>query len=275
MAMSRRLAAEFIGTFLLVLAGCGSAVIALTLPGVGIGVLGVALAFGLTVLTMAYAVGHISGGHFNPAVTVGLSLARRFEWRDLLPYVATQVVAAVAASACLLAIAEGKPGYSLDRNGLAANGYGVHSPGHYALGAALLTEVLMTAFFLLVILGATDRRAPKGFGPLAIGLSLTVIHLVSIPVTGTSVNPARSTGPALFVGGWALGQLWLFWVAPLAGAAIAGLVYPFVTGDSGAEPIAESGQDPTTTVTSAGELGSSLPASPTSSGADPPDAGPQ
>ena len=273
MAMSRRLAAEFLGTFMLVLAGCGAAVISSAFPGVGIGMLGVALAFGLTVLTMAYAVGHISGGHFNPAVTVGLSLARRFEWRDVVPYVVTQVVAAVAAAACLLAIAEGKPGYSLDTNGLAANGYGAHSPGHYALGAALLTEVLMTAFFLLVILGATDRRAPKGFGPLAIGLSLTVIHLVSIPVTNTSVNPARSTGPALFVGGWALSQLWLFWLAPLLGAAIAGLAYPFVTGDPGAEPIAESGQDPATTVTSAGELGGVVPTAPPPAGANPPDPG--
>ena len=173
MTMSRRLAAEFIGTFVLVLLGCGAAVISSGFPGVGIGFLGVAFAFGLAVLTMAYAVGGISGGHFNPAVTVGLSLARRFEWRDVLPYIVTQVVAAVAAAGCLLAIAEGKPGYSLDVNGLAANGYGAHSPGHYALGAALLTEILMTAFFVFVILGATDRRAPKGFGPLAIGLALT------------------------------------------------------------------------------------------------------
>jgi aquaporin Z len=273
MAMSRRLAAEFIGTFILVLLGCGAAVISSGFPGVGIGFLGVAFAFGLAVLTMAYAVGGISGGHFNPAVTVGLSLARRFEWRDVLPYVVTQVVAAVAAAACLLAIAEGKPGYSLDVNGLAANGYGAHSPGHYALGAALLTEILMTAFFVFVILGATDRRAPKGFGPLAIGLTLTTIHLMSIPVTNTSVNPARSTGPALFVGGWALSQLWLFWLAPLVGAAIAGFAYPFVTGDAGAEPIAESGQDPTTTVTSAGELGGGVHSAPPSAAADPPDPG--
>jgi aquaporin Z len=252
--LTRRLSAEFLGTFWLVLGGCGAAVLSASFRPGGIGLLGVSFAFGLTVVTMAYAVGHISGGHFNPAITLGLSLARRFEWRDLAPYVVTQVIAAIVASSVLYLIANGAPDFSVDASGFAANGYGEHSPGHYALGAALLTEVVMTAGFLFVILGATDRRAPKGFGPLAIGLSLTLIHLISIPVTNTSVNPARSTGPAIFVGGWALAQLWAFWVAPLVGAAIAALTYRFVTGDSGVEPIAEEGQDPTTAVTSAGEL---------------------
>ncbi|BFU44833.1 aquaporin Z [Krasilnikovia sp. MM14-A1004] len=242
MALSRRLAAEFIGTFWLVLGGCGSAVLTATFPQVGIGILGVALAFGLTVVTMAYAFGHISGGHFNPAVTLGLWLGRRAAGRDVLPYAVVQVVAAVAASAVLFGIASGAAGFTTD-DGFAANGYGAHSPGGYNLASALLTEVVMTAAFLLVILGATDRRAPKVMGPLTIGLCLTLIHLISIPVTNTSVNPARSTGPALFVGGWALSQLWLFWVAPLAGAALAGAAYRFVVGDTGREPVAEEAQD--------------------------------
>lgn len=243
MPLSRRLAAEFVGTFWLVLGGCGAAVLAAGFPRVGIGLLGVSLAFGLTVLTMAYALGHISGGHFNPAVTLGLTLARRFDRRDVAPYVVTQLIAAVAASTVLYVIANGAPFFSVERNGFAANGYGAHSPGHYSMSSALVCEIVMTAGFLIVILGSTDRRAPKGMAPLAIGLSLTLIHLISIPVTNTSVNPARSTGPALFVGGWALSQLWLFWVAPLAGAAIAGVCYKFLTGDSGAELVAEEGQN--------------------------------
>jgi aquaporin Z len=243
MTLSRRLAAEFIGTFWLVLGGCGSAVLAAKAPGGGIGVLGVALAFGLTVLTMAYAFGHISGGHFNPAVTVGLWLGGRLGGRDVAGYIITQVIAAVAAAGVVFAIASGRPGYDIGRDGLAANGFGDHSPGGYGLGAALLTEILLTLFFLLVILGATDRRAPAGMGPLAIGLALTLIHLIAIPVTNTSVNPARSTGPALFVGGWALGQLWLFWLAPLVGGAVAGIAYRLLLG-TGAEPEAGEAQDP-------------------------------
>ncbi|HEY0163499.1 MAG TPA: aquaporin Z, partial [Edaphobacter sp.] len=192
-------------------------------PDVGIGLLGVSLAFGLTVLTMAYALGHISGGHFNPAVTLGLVLGRRFEAREALQYIVTQVLGAIAAAAVLFVIANGKAGFTVD-DGFAANGYGSHSPGGYNLTAALVVEIVMTAGFLTVILGVTDRRAPRGFGPLAIGLALTLIHLVSIPVTNTSVNPARSTGPALFVGGWAIQQLWLFWVAPIVGAILGGLI---------------------------------------------------
>jgi len=243
MSLSRRLGAEIIGTFWLVLGGCGSAVLAATFPGTGIGFLGVALAFGLTVLTMAYALGHISGGHFNPAVTVGLWLGRRAPARDVLPYIVAQLVAAIAASAVLWVIASGTPGFDASESGFAANGYGSHSPGGYGLAAALVTEIVMTAFFLMVILGSTDWRAPKGMGPLAIGLCLTLIHLISIPVTNTSVNPARSTGPALFVGGWALAQLWLFWVAPLVGAAIAGVGYRYVVGDDGSAPVAAEAQD--------------------------------
>jgi aquaporin Z len=257
--LSRRLTAEFIGTFWLVLGGCGSAVLAATFPGVGIGLLGVSLAFGLTVLTMAYAFGHISGGHFNPAVTVGLWLGRRTPGRDVLPYIATQVVAGIAAAAVLLAIATGRPDYQLSVDGLAANGYGAHSPGGYLLGAALLTEVVMTMVFLLVILGATDRRAAKGMGPLAIGLALTLIHLISIPVTNTSVNPARSTGPALIVGGWALSQLWLFWLAPLLGGAIAGIGYRFVVGDTGSEPLAAEAQATGDAEVAIGELSVAAP----------------
>ena len=217
--------AEFLGTFWLVLGGCGSAVLAAAFPGVGIGLLGVALAFGLSVLTMAYAVGHVSGGHFNPAVTVGLVAAGRFKASEAIGYVIVQVVGAIAAALVLRYIAEGKAGFDVVASGFASNGYGAHSPGGYALGAALASEFVMTFFFLFVILGATGRRAPAGFAPIAIGLALTLIHLVSIPVTNTSVNPARSTGPALMVGGWALEQLWLFWVAPLAGAIVAGIVH--------------------------------------------------
>jgi aquaporin Z len=220
-----KLAAEFLGTFWLVLGGCGSAVLAAAFPGVGIGLLGVALAFGLTVLTMAYAVGHISGGHFNPAVTLGLVSAGRFKAGDAIGYVVVQVLGAVAAAAVLAYIASGKPGFDVVASGLASNGYGAHSPGGYSLGASLVTEFVMTFFFLIVILGSTGKRAPAGFAPIAIGLALTLIHLVSIPVTNTSVNPARSTGPAIFVGGWALAQLWLFWVAPIAGAMVAGVVH--------------------------------------------------
>jgi aquaporin Z len=223
--VKNRLAAEFLGTFWLVLGGCGSAVLAAAFPGVGIGLMGVALAFGLTVVTMAYAVGHISGAHFNPAVTVGLVSAGRFKIGDAVGYIVVQVLGAIAAAGVLAYVASGKPGFDVVTSGLASNGYAEHSPGHYSLAAAVVTEFVMTFFFLIVILGATGRRAPAGFAPLAIGLALTVIHLVSIPVTNTSVNPARSTGPALFVGGWALSQLWLFWVAPLAGAVVAGIVH--------------------------------------------------
>ena len=224
MTLRVRMIAEFIGTFWLVLGGCGSAVLALGYPGIGIGLLGVSVAFGLTVLTMAFAIGHISGCHLNPAVSVGLASGGRFPWNEVVPYIMAQVLGAIAAAALLYLIASGKAGFDIS-SGLAANGYGAHSPGHYSLGAALITETVMTFMFLMIILGATDSRAPKGFAPVAIGLGLTLIHLVSIPVTGTSVNPARSTGPALIVGGWALQQLWLFWVAPLIGAVLAGWVY--------------------------------------------------
>lgn len=237
----RKLAAEFIGTFWLVLGGCGAAVIAAAFPNVGIGLLGVALAFGLTVLTMAYTVGHISGAHFNPAVTWGLWAGGRFPVAEVIPYWIAQVAGAVVAAAVLMYIASGAPGWDIAANGLAQNGYGDASPGHYSLAAGFVCEVVMTAGFLLVILGATDKRAPAGFAPIAIGLALTLIHLVSIPVTNTSVNPARSTGPALFVGGMALQQLWLFWAAPLLGGILGGLAYrtlfeeaarrPEITGD--------------------------------------------
>jgi aquaporin Z len=224
MSLTHRLAAEFFGTFWLVLGGCGSAVLAAAFPDVGIGLTGVSLAFGLTVVTMAYAVGHISGGHFNPAVTFGLWTAGRIPAKDILPYWVVQVVGAVCAAAVLYIIASGNGDFSVAA-GFASNGYGEHSPGGYSLASALVCEVVMTAFFLLVILGSTDQRAPSGFAPLAIGLALALIHLISIPVTNTSVNPARSTGPALFVGGWAVAQLWLFWVAPLVGAAIGGYLH--------------------------------------------------
>ena len=219
--MAPRLAAEFIGTLWLVLGGCGSAVLAATFPEVGIGLVGVSLAFGLTVLTMAYAIGHVSGCHLNPAVTLGLVAAGRFPGREAIPYIFVQVLGAIAAAGILWAIATGKPGFEV--GGFAANGFGDHSPGKYGMNSALLTEVVMTFFFLIIILGATHPQAPKGFAPIAIGLGLTLIHLVSIPVTNTSVNPARSTGPALIVGGWALQQLWLFWVAPIIGAVLAGV----------------------------------------------------
>ncbi|MEO6277010.1 aquaporin Z [Roseateles sp.] len=223
--MKKALAAEFIGTFWLVLGGCGSAVLAAAFPQLGIGLLGVSLAFGLTVLTMACAVGPVSGGHFNPAVSVGLWVGGRFPAARLLPYVVAQVVGAVAAGGVLALIATGKPGFDLVASGFAANGYGEHSPGGYSLLAALVTEVVMTALFILIILGATAKRAAGTLAPVAIGLALTLIHLISIPVTNTSVNPARSTGVALFVGGWALEQLWLFWVAPVVGGALGALLY--------------------------------------------------
>ncbi|MCP8350021.1 MULTISPECIES: aquaporin Z [Pseudomonas] len=223
MPMSKRMGAELIGTFWLVLGGCGSAVLAASFP-IGIGLVGVSMAFGLTVLTMAFAIGHISGCHLNPAVSLGLVVGGRFPLKDLVPYVIAQVVGAILAAGVIYLIASGKAGFELS-NGLASNGYGEHSPGQYSLGAGFVSEVVMTAMFILIIMGATDSRAPAGFAPIAIGLALTLIHLVSIPVTNTSVNPARSTGPALFVGGWALHQLWLFWVAPLIGAVIGGALY--------------------------------------------------
>ena len=222
--MMKKLGAEFIGTFWLVLGGCGSAVLAAAFPDVGIGLLGVSFAFGLTVLTMAFAIGHISGCHLNPAVSVGLAVGGRFSWSELVPYVVAQVLGAIVAAALLYLIASGKTGFDL-AGGLASNGFGEHSPGGYSMQAALITEIVMTFMFLIIILGATDARAPAGFAPIAIGLGLTLIHLISIPVTNTSVNPARSTGPALIVGGWAIQQLWMFWVAPIVGAALAGVVY--------------------------------------------------
>jgi aquaporin Z len=228
--MTQKLGAEFLGTFWLVLGGCGSAVLAATFPETGIGFVGVALAFGLTVLTMAYAIGHISGCHLNPAVSVGLWMGGRFPASELGPYIASQVAGAVAGAGVLCVIASGAAGFDLAA-GFAANGFGEHSPGGYGLTSALVTEVVMTFMFLIIILGATDARAPAALAPLAIGLGLTLIHLISIPVTNTSVNPARSTGPALFVGGWALKQLWLFWIAPLVGAALAGLSYRWLGGD--------------------------------------------
>jgi aquaporin Z len=230
MNIARRAAAEFIGTAWLVFGGCGSAVMAAAFPHVGIGLLGVALAFGLTVLTMAYAIGHISGCHLNPAVTVGLWSGGRIPASDVLPYVIAQVLGGIAGAGVLYVIASGAPGFDL-AGGFASNGYGEHSPGGYPLASALTCELVMTFMFLMIILGSTHHGAPKGFAPLAIGLGLTLIHLVSIPVTNTSVNPARSTGPALFVGGWALSQLWLFWVAPIAGAVLAGLVSRWLEGD--------------------------------------------
>jgi aquaporin Z len=236
MPLSKRLAAEFIGTFWLVLGGCGSAVLAAAFPTLGIGFAGVALAFGLTLLTMAFAIGHISGCHINPAVSVGLVVGGRFPAKELIPYIIAQVLGAILAAAVLYVIASGRAGFDVSA-GFAANGYGQQSLGGYALGSCLVSELVMTFMFLLVILGATDERAPKGFAPIAIGLCLTLIHLVSIPVTNTSVNPARSTGPALFVGGWALAQLWLFWLAPIVGAALAGLAYRWLgSRDRASEP---------------------------------------
>jgi len=219
--------AEFIGTFWLVLGGCGSAVLAAAFPNVGIGLLGVSLAFGLTVLTMAFAIGHISGCHLNPAVSFGLWAGGRFQAKELLPYIIAQVLGGIVAGGVLYLIASGKAGFSLSA-GFASNGYAEHSPGGYGLVAALITEVVMTMMFLFVILGATDKRAPAGFAPIAIGLCLTLIHLISIPVTNTSVNPARSTGVALYAGGWAISQLWLFWVAPIVGGMLGGVIYKFI-----------------------------------------------
>lgn len=223
--MVKRLGAEFFGTFWLVLGGCGSAVLAAAFPGLGIGLLGVSLAFGLTVVTMAYAVGHVSGAHFNPAVTLGLVAGGRFPARDAVPYVVTQVAGGLVAGAVLWVIASGQAGFDAAASGFASNGYGAHSPGGYSMTAAVVCEIVMTMMFLVVIMGATDVRAPAGFAPLAIGLCLTLIHLISIPVTNTSVNPARSTGVAVFQGDWALGQLWLFWVMPIVGAVLGGVVY--------------------------------------------------
>jgi aquaporin Z len=224
MSLSKRAVAEFLGTFWLVFGGCGSAVLAAAFPQLGIGLLGVALAFGLTVLTMAFAIGHISGCHLNPAVSVGLWIGKRFSAKELIPYIVAQVLGGIAGAGVLYAIASGKEGFSTAA-GFAANGYGVHSPGGYTLLSAMIAEIVLTFFFLIIILGSTDKRAPQGFAPIAIGLGLTLIHLVGIPVTNLSVNPARSTGPAMFVGGWALAQLWMFWLAPIIGAAIAGMVY--------------------------------------------------
>jgi aquaporin Z len=225
----KKYGAEFIGTFWLVLGGCGSAVLAAAFPDVGIGLLGVSLAFGLTVMTMAFAIGHISGCHLNPAVSIGLYVGGRFEAKELAPYIIAQVLGGIAAGGVLYLIASGKAGFDVTA-GFASNGYGAHSPGGYSLLAAFITEVVMTLMFLIIILGATDKRAPQGFAPIAIGLGLTLIHLISIPVTNTSVNPARSTGVALYVGGWAISQLWLFWVAPIIGAALGGIVYRFLGG---------------------------------------------
>jgi aquaporin Z len=234
MKLGKRCAAELIGTFWLVFGGCGSAVLDAAFPNLGIGHLGVAFAFGLTVLTMAFAIGHISGCHLNPAVTVGLVMGNRFKAGEIVPYVIAQVVGGIAGAAVLYVIASGKAGFTLT-DGFASNGYGEHSPGNYSLVAGFVAEVVLTFMFLLIILGATDKRAPQGFAPIAIGLGLTLIHLIGIPVTNLSVNPARSTGPAVFVGGWALAQLWLFWVAPILGGAIAGVVYRQVFESTAAE----------------------------------------
>jgi aquaporin Z len=230
MVLSRRLTAEFIGTFWLVLGGCGSAVLAAGFPKTGIGFLGVALAFGLTLLTMAYAIGHISGCHINPAVSVGLWAGGRFPGSEVIPYIIAQVIGGIVAAGVLYVIASGTAGFDLSA-GFASNGYGAHSPGGYGLGSAAVCEIVMTLMFLFVIMGATDKRVPAGFAPIPIGLVLTLIHLISIPVTNTSVNPARSTGPALFVGGWAVQQLWLFWLAPIVGAALGGILYRSVASE--------------------------------------------
>jgi aquaporin Z len=239
MPLAQRAVAELIGTFWLVFGGCGSAVLAAAFPVVnignlGIGFYGVALAFGLTVMTMAYAIGHISGCHLNPAVSIGLYIGKRFPGSDVLPYIIAQVIGAIIGAGVIYLIAIGKADFDLAKSGLAANGFDAHSPGHYTLGAGLVAEIVLTFMFLMIILGATDQRAPQGFAPIAIGLGLTLIHLIGIPVTNVSVNPARSTGPAIFVGGWALGQLWLFWVAPIIGAIVAGIVYPALSGGTAA-----------------------------------------
>jgi len=237
----RKYLAEAIGTFWLTFAGCGSAVIAAAFPQVGIGLLGVSLAFGLSVLTMAYAIGHISGCHLNPAVTVGLAAGGRFPAKEIAPYVVSQVIGAILGAATLYAIASGGPGFDVAK-GFAANGYGAHSPGGYSLFSAMLAEIVLTMAFLFIIMGATHGKAPVGFAPIAIGLALTLIHLVGIPVTNTSVNPARSTGPALFVGGWAMAQLWLFWLAPIVGGMLGGLIYRAVSEGTGAEVTGEARQ---------------------------------
>ena len=241
MNMRRQLAAEFVGTFWLVLGGCGSAVLAAAFPGVGIGLLGVSLAFGLTVLTMAYAIGPISGCHLNPAISVGLAVGGRFPTSQVLPYVIVQVLGALAAAATLYLIASGKAGFDLS-SGLAANGYGEHSPGKYSAASGFVTEVVMTFMFLIIIFGSTGKRAVPGFAPIPVGLALTLIHLISIPVTNTSVNPARSTGPAMIVGGWAVAQLWMFWVAPLLGAVLAGAAYRWLGAES-AKPVLDTEED--------------------------------
>jgi aquaporin Z len=234
MPLAQRAVAELIGTFWLVFGGCGSAVLAAAFPNVGIGLHGVSLAFGLTVLTMAYAIGHISGCHLNPAVSIGLCIGKRFPASEVLPYIIAQVIGAVIAAGAIYFIASGKADFNLVQSGLASNGFGDHSPGKYAMGAGFVAEIVLTFMFLMIILGATDQRAPQGFAPIAIGLGLTLIHLIGIPVTNVSVNPARSTGPAMFVGGWALAQLWLFWVAPIIGAIVAGIVYPALSGGTAA-----------------------------------------
>jgi len=229
MSLTKRSTAEFIGTFWLVFGGCGSAVLAAAFPEVGIGLMGVALAFGLTVLTMAYAIGHISGCHLNPAVSIGLWTGRRFPASELLAYIIAQLLGAITGAGILYVIASGRADFDVS-SGLASNGYGAHSPGEYSMMSGLVAEVVLTFMFLIIILGATDRRAPQGFAPIAIGLGLTLIHLIGIPVTNVSVNPARSTGPAVFAGGWALEQLWLFWLAPILGAILAGFVYTWLAG---------------------------------------------
>lgn len=237
--MTKKLGAEFLGTFWLVLGGCGSVVLAAAFPDLGIGFLGVALAFGLTLLTMAFAIGHISGCHINPAVSIGLWAGGRFSSKELVPYIVVQVLGGLCAGAVLYFIASGKAGFDVSA-GFASNGYGAHSPGGYSLGAAFVTEVVMTFMFLLVIHGATDKRAPQGFAPIAIGLCLTLIHLISIPVTNTAVNPARSTGVALFAGGWAVQQLWLFWIAPIIGGILGGVVYRWLGGETNSRKVNES-----------------------------------
>src|SRR5215472_17080155 len=239
MPLTQRFIAELIGTFWLVFGGCGSATLAIAFPSItaspnfGIGFYGIALAFGLTVLTMAYAIGHISGCHLNPAVSIGLCVGRRFPASDLIPYIIAQVIGAIIAAGVIYFIANGQPDFLLAQHPLGANGYGEHAPGKFTMGAGFVTEIVLTFMFLMIILGATDQRAPQGFAPIAIGLGLTLIHLIGIPVTNLSVNPARSTGPALFAGGWAIEQLWLFWVAPIIGAAIAGIAYPMIAGEAG------------------------------------------
>ena len=240
MPLTQRFIAELIGTFWLVFGGCGSATLAIAFPSItaspnfGIGFYGIALAFGLTVLTMAYAIGHISGCHLNPAVSIGLCVGRRFPASDLIPYIIAQLIGAIIAAGVIYFIANGRPDFLLAQHPLGVNGYGDHSPGKFTLGAGFVAEIVLTFMFLMIILGATDQRAPQGFAPIAIGLGLTLIHLIGIPVTGVSVNPARSTGPAIWVGGWALAQLWLFWVAPIIGAILAGIVYPAVCGGTAA-----------------------------------------